>query len=97
MSVRLLLWLAAIGQTIFVILWASMPWWREWVGRALMTKSAALCAVLWFMVAGFYLGDYPFRDELRLALILAVTCGIWLQVFAIMGEVRKAVKAGRPR
>lgn len=89
MDMKTLMWSAAIGQTIFVVTWATMPWWRTWVGGALMTKSASLCAVLWFWVIGFYAPEYPHRDAVRQALVGAVAVGIWLQVGALAAEIRK--------
>lgn len=81
-----MLWAAAVGQTIFIVIWSTRPWWRLWIGRALMAKSAALVLVLWFWVVGFYAPEYTYRDEVRSALIFAVTVGIWLQVVVVVVE-----------
>ena len=82
----LLMWPAAFGQTVFVILWATRPWYRTLIGRALMTKGLALTLVLWFWIVGFYFPDHPHRDELRDGLLAAMAVGIWAQVVAFVVE-----------
>lgn len=58
------------AQTLFILIYASRPWWRARVGRALMLKSAALCVVLWLTVVNtFYV--YP-REEMVGAIALWV-------------------------
>lgn len=93
----MLIWGAAIGQTLFVAMWLSMPFWRSWIGGALMTKSAALMAVLWFWLIGFYSPEYPYRDVVREVLIGLVTVGIWWQVFALAAEIRESRRARSER
>lgn len=40
------LWVAAVGQVLFVTLFATERWWTHRVGRALMVKSASLALIL---------------------------------------------------
>lgn len=96
MMQMLLMWSAAIGQTAFVVLWATKPWYRTLIGRALMTKGMALCAVLWFWIVGFYFPDHPYRAELRDALLAAMTVGIWVQVVAFVVEFYDARNVKHP-
>lgn len=81
------MWVAAIGQAAFVVLWASMPWWRTWIGRALMTKSVFLCLILWFWISGLYFPDFDHRDAIRRTLIFGVTAGILFQTVALYAEI----------
>ena len=39
------LWVATVGQVLFVLLWLTQRWWITRVGRALMAKSAVLAAL----------------------------------------------------
>jgi hypothetical protein len=86
--------LMAVGQTIFVITWATRPWWQEWIGRALMIKSAALDALL-IMSIGFTMvmlrsGELsPWMWWTQDALDALVLAGIWSQVLAMTHEIRK--------
>lgn len=42
---------AATFQTLFVLVYATRPWYTHYVGRALFAKSSALCVTLWVVVA----------------------------------------------
>lgn len=89
-----------LGQTVFLIMWAVLPWWREWVGRALMVKSAALwllisvnLALYWYTeVTGIYAAWMEWAAYFT---HLAVTIGVWSQVAALTYEGRRAHKTRR--
>lgn len=91
-----LMWTAAFGQTVFVVLWATRPWYRTLIGRALMTKGLALTLVLWFWIVGYYFPDHPYRGEIRDVLLAAVAVGIWAQVVAFVAEFYDARSVKRP-
>lgn len=80
------LWMASVGQTLFVAFWFTRPWWRRWVGRVVMTKSIALCLVLWFWLIGFYFPDHAYRDVLRDVLLRGIAVAIWLQFLVLVYE-----------
>lgn len=86
--------LGAIGQTLFVAVWATLPWWQEWIGRALMIKSIAL--LLLFDNALLILIRPQLHsiwvDRVVYTLILI---GIWSQVAALINERRAAGNAHR--
>lgn len=89
-----------LGQVIFVLLWGRLPWWREWIGRALMTKSTALAILIAAnLVLFWYLlitnKEYKYSYEVRLAVNTLVTLGIWSQVVALVREMRIAHNARR--
>lgn len=77
--------IAALGQTLFVILWATMPWYRHAVGRALMVKSFALMAYLDWAVLVLHFGPLPHHDTIALLLFGFITLGIWSQLLVIGG------------
>lgn len=92
---------ALLGQTVFLVLWGALPWWKQWVGRALMLKSAALwilfavnLALFWWMLAT----DKPIAhaEKIAAATHVLVTVGVWLQVVALGREMRNA-RRGRRR
>lgn len=89
-----LIHVATVGQVLFVLMWMTLPWWKAWVGRALMVKSLALAVFLISSLAHFYLPPYAAQEAVRTLLVFAVTGGIWSQVVAIGVEIRKA-KAGK--
>ena len=51
----------ALMDTLFVIAYASRPWWRVAPGRAVFLKAAQLCAVLWLSLVGTFF-VYPYHE-----------------------------------
>jgi putative copper export protein len=52
---------AAIAQTGFVVVYMLRPWWRHYVGRALLVKSASLLIVLWLTIVNTFV-RYPGQE-----------------------------------
>lgn len=92
---RWLLHAAAIGQNLFLVLWLTLPWWRAWVGRALMVKALALAAFLNVAIVHQHVDPYPAQQLVVMVLFLGVTVGIWSQVAAIGLEIRSARRGER--
>jgi hypothetical protein len=69
-----------------------LPWWKEWVGRALMVKSATLALLLGLTVMNTVLLlrgiNYRGMDAVQAAGYLLVNIGVWSQVIAIGHEIR---------
>lgn len=82
--------ISALGQTAFVILWALLPWYRTWVGRALMSKSLALAIYLDFVVVVDHWGPFGGQQTLAVVLFGLITLGIWTQLGVIAFEVVRA-------
>ena len=81
-----------IGQGIFVAMWGAMPWWRQWIGRALMLKSTALLisfGAIWWARHGT-LPDIAW-DVLEWLILV----GVWAQVVALVREVAAARRERR--
>lgn len=78
---------AALAQTLFIVIYATRPWWRAFVGRALFTKSLALALLLDLAVARHYFDD-PWLDLLFDVLFAGVVAGITFQLAALVHEVR---------
>lgn len=89
--------LATVGQTVFLVLWLSLPWWRAWVGRALMVKSFALWLLLTAAVVSYWVdkshGPYVGESIVILSTHIAVLIGVWSQVAALGIERHAASKA----
>lgn len=91
---------AAVGQTIFLGLWLTLPWWRAWVGRALMVKSSALWVLLVGALVNYWIdkihGPYPGETAVVLLTHVAVLIGVWSQVFALGWERNRAAIKQKP-
>lgn len=74
---------AAIGQTLFVLLYATFPWWDNFVGRALFLKAISLAALLDVLMLGRKF-DWPYEDVTFVVLYLFMTAGIWWQFVAFL-------------
>ena len=85
--IEVLLWVSAIGQSLFVIVWATRPWYRHWVGRALMVKTVALALYLDFAVLVNFVDPFPALQLLGVILFGHITVGIWSQVVVIVWEI----------
>lgn len=81
---------SAIGQTLFVLLWSTLPWWRSIVGRALMVKSLALAIYLDWAVTSYYWGPFDNSETIAVCLFGLVFAGIWSQLGAISYEMLRA-------
>jgi len=79
----ILLWIGAVAQTAFVALWATMPWFRTPVTRALMIKSAALAAMFDLMVLGRFWPNYPGRPVVVTVAFTLVVVGVVSQLATV--------------
>lgn len=85
---EVLLWTGAIAQTIFVVIWCTLPWWREWVGRAVMVKGMAIAIYLdSYLLHTHVLPDYDLEPYVRTGLFAVVVLGIVSQVIALAHEM----------
>ena len=82
------LWAAAVGQTLFVLVYGSRPWWRHFVGSALFTKSLSLALTLDVVLLNHYV-DYPYERAVWLVLLFVMAVAVWSQFVALMCELRK--------
>jgi hypothetical protein len=90
-----LLYLCAVGQTVFVGAWLTTRWYKFKVGRALMFKSASLAAVL-DTISVFKLAHAQFAlstfYKIYIILFLLLFLGVSSQDIAIFTELRKEKK-----
>jgi hypothetical protein len=90
---QFVLWVAAVGQVCFVLLWATQRWWTTTVGVALIAKSAALAALLVASVWAMYMGPLPLWMARTLVGLIAVT--IVGQLVALAAEILSARRESR--
>lgn len=90
----IVLWVAATGQCLFVVLWVSQRWWVTRVGRALMAKAVALAVILVASLWVYYRGPLP--PWVGRTMFAAVALAIVGQFLALLLEVRRARIEHRP-
>lgn len=71
----------ALGQTLFVILYLTFPWWEEYLGRALFFKATAFALLVDVAVAG-RVWDWEGEDVTFVILYWIVGIGVWFQMTA---------------
>jgi len=72
---------AAVGQTLFALLYVTFPWWKNFLGRALFFKAVVFMVLVDVAVAG-RIWDWPHEDAIFVGLYWVLGLGIWVQVAA---------------
>lgn len=75
--------LAVLGQFGFILLYASFPWWRTFLGKALFFKASTLgsiCVVA--LLSRLDLLTYP--DQTFTAMYWLLAVGVWAEFLALM-------------
>lgn len=72
----------AIGQTCFVLLYATFPWWRSILGKALFYKALTLGVIVDMFFVVRLLPEWPYWDNVFVGLYFVLGTGVWLQ-FAV--------------
>lgn len=75
--------IAALGQTCFILLYATFPWWRSFLGRVLFVKSLTIGLLLLVAEVGRFL-NWPYEGWAIVVAGAAVAVGIWGQVVAFI-------------
>lgn len=80
--------LVAVGQTMFVLIYATFPWYKTFLGRALFYKGLMLATLTdLFLVARFF--QFSHMDKVFIAVYILLGVGVWWQFFAFL-RVRRA-------
>lgn len=74
---------AAVGQTAFVVLYVTFPWWRTFLGKALFFKASAFALLVDVAVVG-RIWDWPHEEATFVALYGLLGVGIWAQFVAFL-------------
>lgn len=80
------LFIAIVPATLFPILYMSFfTWYRNPLGRALMTKATGLALLIDISCIYALFGDnYPFREHVRFIVFTLVVSGLWYQLVVII-------------
>lgn len=73
--------IASVGQTLFVLLYMTFPWFETFLGKALFIKALTLALLLDVALAGVLL-DWPHEEIWIVALYGLTAFGIWAQFVA---------------
>lgn len=88
------LWVSAIAQVSFVVLYATRKFWRHFVGRALFFKSVSF-AVLLVMSLVNRVWQYPHQLEVAVLLLWFIACATCLQLYALIRQMVLDRREGR--
>lgn len=74
---------AALGQTLFVLLYCTLSWWRSATGRALFLSSFTLALVLDTIIVQIVL-ERDFPGWLYVAFFGFVAMAAWYQLITLI-------------
>lgn len=73
----------ALGQVAFVMLYATFPWYKSFLGRALFFKGFTFLLLTGFAVLARLL-DLGGEDKLFVVLYALLGLGVWAQTLAFL-------------
>lgn len=76
---------AAVGQTLFIVIYGFVRWWKDYVGRALFFKSATLAIFLDTTSVYILIKRAGYDTDLVVAVLywlVAIAC--WVQLMALL-------------
>ena len=77
------------GVMAFTVLYGLRSrWWKYIEGVALFSKSATLAMVSALSVAFLVLGEYPYRQQIRLVVYFLFCVSSWFFVYALVKRQR---------
>lgn len=79
----------ALGQTLFVALYLTFPWWKTFLGRALFYKALILMILADFAFLARVF-DFAGEDVLFVILYGLLATGVWFQFAAFLVVKRNA-------
>lgn len=74
-----------------VIYGLTAPWWKTWIGRALMVEAIGVFVLISFSALYQFFGpDYWGRDVVRIVGMTFSGVGFWMVLFALLKVKRDA-------
>lgn len=74
----------------------TSPWWKSWIGRALLIKAVGILILIIFSALFHIFGpNYWGRDTIRIVGMIIVDIGVWAVLFAMLqvkSRARKGIK-----
>lgn len=80
---------AAVGQTLFVGFYMTLPWWGTFLGRALFFEALALMVLIDVGLVGLAL-EWPGEKATIIGLYGLVSLGIWGRFVAFLLQGRRS-------
>lgn len=77
----------AIGQTLFVLFYATLPWWRTRLGFALFVQGFSLALLVDVGITARLL-TFPYEQQVILVLYWLCAVGVWGQFLAFVLQSR---------
>lgn len=74
---------AALGQTMFVLLYATFPWYKTFLGRSLFGKAVALLVIMDFAALS-RLFDFGANDVVFTLMYGSLAIGVWWQFHSFL-------------
>ena len=74
---------AGVGQSLFVMLYLTFPWYRTFLGRALFIKAFLFALMIDVAVAGL-VWDWEHEEATLVTMYGATAFGIWAQFTAFV-------------
>lgn len=79
-----------VPATLFPVVYATRPWYRTMIGRALMTMSVGMALLVDIsLLYRFFGDDYPGRDAVRLIVFGIIAAGLWYQFLALLATPKR--------
>lgn len=73
----------ALGQTLFVLLYMTFPWYASFLGRALFGKALALLLIVDFAALSRWF-EFGAKDAVFVGLYLVLGLAVWAQFVAFL-------------
>lgn len=73
----------AVGQTLFVVLYCTFPWWKTFLGRALFAKALSLMLLV-NAVALARVFNFTGANTYFVLLYVILGVGIWVEFFTFL-------------
>lgn len=90
-----LVWVGAVAQTAYVLLWMTLPWWRRSITRSIMVKSVGLALLLDLSVVNAHVPSYAAATAVALLVIGVVVAGSVSQFLALAWAMWRARREDR--
>lgn len=72
-------------------------WYRNFPGFAIMISTTSLAALMDLTLAYRVWGDYPYREQILVAVLAGIFAGAWLKFVGLIYESRKGSRSHRGR
>lgn len=91
LQIAVFIW-AGVFQILFVAIYARLPWWSNFIGRALFLMSSSLMLMLTVTVANVYV-DYAAEEWVEVGIFATVAVAVTYQ-YAAMQRHRHKTREG---